>query len=68
MSRGRTVFHIEGSASIKALNGLLSGLFYLKNSKEASVLGAVGEGRGGDVRDHGGWGDHKGLISHCCLA
>ena len=39
MCREGEVFHIEGPASIKDLRGLFNGLFYLKNSEEATVLG-----------------------------
>lgn len=46
--------------------GLLSSLFYLKKSKEASVLGRISEGRAEDDRDHGG-PDHIGLVSRFFL-
>ena len=55
-----------GTSKYKDLCGLLSSLFYLKKSKEASVHGTVSEGRGEDDRDHGG-PDHIGLVSHFCL-
>ena len=46
--------------------GLLSSLFYLKKSKEASVLRRISEGRAEDDRDHGG-PDHIGLVSRFFL-